>query len=92
MIPISREAVQKSVQDISSSLQSSLVQKLIEDTNQGISDAVIRNMKSYSVQVPAVVFGLPAYNARDIASTIKDMYGKRGFQTSLKKNVVTLSW
>lgn len=91
-VPISREAVQKSVQDISSSIQENLVQRLIEDTNQGISEAILRNLNSYCIHVPIVVFGFPAYNANNVANELNRLYSSKGFDTYKKDNIVILSW
>jgi len=90
--PLSRQAINKSKQDISSSLQDTIVCKLIEDTNQGISDAVIRNSGSYRVQVPAVVFGFPAFSVKEIAQRLKEAYEQSGFDVTVRDNVVAISW
>lgn len=91
-VPLTREAVERSKQDVSSSVQDTLVKKLIEDTNQGISDAVIRNLSSYTIHVPVVVFGFPAFNPTDVAKKLGEVYTRSGFVVKCYGSVVDVSW
>ena len=91
-VPISRKEVNTRVHDISTSLQEVLTKRLIEDTNQGILEAVTRSTKSYTIFVPAVVFGMPIYDPNDIAEALSTLYTNSGFHVQQTKNRVVLSW
>lgn len=91
--PISREDVEKSKSDISNALQDALLRKLIEDTNQGINEAVLRNQTFYNVHVPSVVLGFPTYSTGEIAKRLQHAYTNSGFSTKLVNvNTVIISW
>lgn len=91
--PITREDVEKSKKDISSALQDTLLRKLVEDTNKGINEAVLRNQTFYNVQVPSVVLGFPTYSTCEIAKKLESIYASSGFDTQvIKLNTVVISW
>lgn len=90
--PLSREAIEKSKQDIDNSVQDTLLSKLISETNEQINAATIRNQSICCVHVPAVVFGYPAYSVQDVTKRLKLAYEQSGFKTSTKENTVYISW
>jgi len=95
MQPLTRDSVTRSKHDISTALQESLVQKLIEEVNDGITSSVVQHRDCYRVTIPAVIFGYPAYSAREIASLLQDKYRSNGFTTLLEGvggNTLVIRW
>lgn len=90
--PISCATIQKSVADVNSSLKETIVNQLIEDTNQNINTAVTRGLCQYTIKVPSIMFGYPAYNPLEIAKEIKKQYELAGFCAFSHNNQVTLTW
>jgi hypothetical protein len=95
MQPLTRDAVAKSKQDISTALQETLVHKLIEEVNIGIQSSLVQHRDYYRVTIPAVIFGYPVYSAREVATLLKDKYQSSGFTTLLEGrggNTLVIRW
>jgi hypothetical protein len=84
MQPLTRDAVARSKQDISTALQETLVHKLIEEVNDGIRSSVVQHRDYYRLTVPAVIFGYPTYSAREITFLLRDKYLSSGFTTAVE--------
>lgn len=90
--PVTRDAVEKSKEDIGNSLQRNLLDKLILETNKEINDATVRNQTACEIIVPSVMFGYPAYSAQEIAKQLSNVYSCAGFATETHHNAVLIRW
>ena len=90
--PLSKQELEKRIADAVNSLPDTVTNRLVDDINRGINEAVIRNSTSYFTSVPSVILGFPAYSARDVISRIARLYKESGFRVKECNTGIDISW
>lgn len=90
--PVSCSAIKQTSSNIQTLHTKTIINRLIEDTNTNINECVLRGLSSYSLNVPSIIFGYPAFSASEVAQALKECYGASGFKTRLRNTTLDITW
>lgn len=88
--PLSAKHVAQSSLEVTSSVETKIVNLLVEDTNTQLMGCTLRNLDTCTVSVPRFVFGYPVFDAQKVAVMLSDAFKAAGFDVTVDKVNLTV--